>query len=244
MKDRFSQQARDYAQYRPVYPPELYDFIFQHVRSFDLAWDAGTGNGQAAKVLAGRFKKVYATDISTQQLGQARQATNIQYSVADEHTSFEEASINLVTVAQAAHWFKLDKFSAEVKRVTKSHALIAIWGYGLLQISQPIDSLITEFYTRIIGPYWDAERKHIDEHYVNLHFPFAEIESPEFHIRVHWTLAELEGYINTWSAVRQYISTHQHNPVDSLIKQISQHWKETRQSVTFPLFLRLGRVHA
>lgn len=244
MKDRFSGHSKQYAQFRPVYPPELYDFIFQQVTGFDIAWDAGTGNGQAAKVLAQRFNKVYATDISTQQLDQAIQATNIQYSVAHEQTSFEEASIDLVTVAQAAHWFEMNKFSTEVKRVTKSHALIAIWGYGLLQISKPIDAIMTDFYTRTIGPYWDVERKHIDKHYANLHFPFSEIECPEFHLRIDWTLDELEGYINTWSAVRQYISTHQHNPVDSLIKQISQHWKETRQSVIFPLFLRLGRVHS
>lgn len=68
MKDNFSKQSAGYARYRPVYPQELYDFILNNVKSKQVAWDCGTGNGQAAKELAKVFDRVYATDISQNKL--------------------------------------------------------------------------------------------------------------------------------------------------------------------------------
>ena len=243
MKDRFSQHAEHYAQFRPVYPPELYDFIYQHVKEFDKAWDAGTGNGQCARVLSQRFKQVYATDISAKQIAHAFHADNILYSIAGEQTTFADNSISLITVAQAAHWFDMKRFSDEVKRVAKNDSVIALWGYSLLSIATPIDEMVELFYRKVIGSYWDAERRHIDEHFTHLYFPFQEISSPLFHITVSWTMEEFAGYINTWSAVQKYISTNQHNPVEELIKQIEPHWKESKQTVKFPLFLKLGIIH-
>lgn len=243
MKDRFSQHAKHYAQFRPVYPPELYEFIYQHVKKFDSAWDAGTGNGQCARVLSQSFKDVYATDISAKQLAHAHKADNIFYSIAGEQTTLADNSIDLITVAQAAHWFDMRRFSDEAKRVAKNESVVALWGYSLLSISTPIDEIIKSFYRDVIGFFWDAERRHIDQHFANLYFPFQEITSPLFRITVSWSVEEFEGYINTWSAVQKYISTNQHNPVEALIKQIEPHWKESKQTVKFPLFLKLGIIH-
>lgn len=242
MKDRFSAHANQYAQFRPTYPPELYEFIFKHVQHFEAAWDGGTGNGQAAHDLSKKFKKVFATDLSTKQLEHAHHATNIVYSVANEKSSFADSSVDLITVAQAAHWFNMEVFSEEAKRVSKPNGVVALWGYGLLSIHPEIDLLVHHFYTQIVGPFWDKERRHIDEHYKNLYFPFKEIQSPVFTISVLWTLAQLEGYLTTWSAVQKYIALHSHNPVDNLISQIKIYWKDERQTVNFPLFLRLGCI--
>lgn len=243
MKDRFSAHANQYAQFRPTYPPELYEFIFKQVHDFDAAWDCGTGNGQAARDLSKKFKKVFATDLSTKQLENAYWADNIFYSVANEKSSFTDNSFDLITVAQAAHWFNMEIFSEEVKRVSKPNGVVALWGYGLLSIHPEIDLLIHHFYSQIVGPFWDKERRHIDEHYKNLYFPFQEIQSPAFVITVLWTLAQLEGYLTTWSAVQKYIGVYNQNPVDDLISQIKIFWKDERQTVTFPLFLRLGGIH-
>jgi SAM-dependent methyltransferase len=243
MKDRFSSYAGQYAAFRPTYPGELYNFIFNQLDHFTTAWDAGTGNGQVARDLAGKFTRVMATDISPQQLKNAYPAANIFYSqTAAERTSFPDKTFDLITVAQAIHWFDLNQFYAEVTRVAKPGALLAVWGYGLLSIGPEIDSHLHHFYTAVVGPYWDNERRLIDEHYRTLSFPFDEIESPAFQFSVRWTLDEFQGYLATWSSVQKYQAEKGLNPVESFIDEVRPAWKEEIQTVNFPLFLRLGRI--
>lgn len=241
MKDLFSKHASNYAQFRPVYPDELYQFIYSYLKHFDFVWDAGTGNGQAAHVLARRFRKVRATDISASQLKQATRAHNVIYSIAAEEIDQPESSVDLITVAQAIHWFDIKKFFACVNRVGKPDAVIAVWGYGLLTINPEIDKYINHFYKNIVGPYWDPERKLIDDRYQTIPFPFTEVHSPLFSFSFQWPLSQLAGYLNTWSAVRKYIAKNKNNPVEPLIEQLHQHWKQ-EMKVTFPLFLRLGHI--
>jgi ubiquinone/menaquinone biosynthesis C-methylase UbiE len=241
-KDLFSSHAEQYAAFRPTYPKALYDFIFTHVKKFDNAWDAGTGNGQVARDLALKFKKVVATDISEKQLANAHQAINIFYSVAGEETNFPDNQFDLITVAQAIHWLDIPKFYDEVKRVANDDAVLAVWGYSLLSISPALDKIVNHFYTQVVGPYWDAERKLIDQQYTTIPFPFKEIATPEFKFYLEWTLEEFQGYISTWSSVQKYIKANQVNPVDDFIKQIKPLWIGELQTVNFPLFLRLGRV--
>ena len=243
MKDRFSSHARQYAAFRPTYPAELYDFIFSHLDQFATAWDAGTGNGQVARDLARKFNSVMATDVSPQQLTNAHPADNIFYSLAAEETHFPDKTFNLITVAQAIHWFDREKFYLEVKRVAKPEALLAVWGYGLVSIHQEIDSHLEHFYMQVVGPYWDKERKLVDEEYRTILFPFQEIHVPEFTFSMEWTLEEFQGYLNTWSAVQKYIQANQENPVDTFIQRVRHLWGLERQTVHFPLFLRLGSIH-
>ena len=167
MKDLFSSNSKSYASFRPTYPEALYDFIYGHVKNFDLVWDAGTGNGQAAVALAAKFKRVVATDISAQQLEQAEQISNIEYSVGSEQADLPDQSTDLITAAQAIHWFDRRKFFAEVRRVGKPGSVVAVWGYGLLSINPSINQHLAHFYKDIIGPYWDPERKHIDDRFRN-----------------------------------------------------------------------------
>ncbi|MBI3218033.1 MAG: methyltransferase domain-containing protein [Bacteroidetes bacterium] len=242
-KDLFSQHSKSYAQFRPTYPKELYDFLYAHCQSFDLAWDCATGNGQAARELALRFKKVYATDISEKQIESAYTRENIFYSVARaEKTSFESESFDLITVAQAFHWLDVTSFMEEVKRVAKPKAMVAVWGYSLLSINQEIDEIMLSFYKNTIGSYWDKERRHVDEAYQDLPFPLNEIKAPSFDMSFEWTRDDLLGYVNTWSAVQKYISRNGENPVDQLTLQIRPLWLNPTVKVTFPIFMRLGSV--
>lgn len=242
-KDLFSNNASDYAQFRPDYPDELFEFVYQSVSDFDFAWDCATGNGQAAKVLARRFKKVWATDISEKQMSNAFQSANVFYSVASaEKSLMEESAINLITVAQAAHWFKLDAFYAEVHRVAKTNGVLAIWGYGLLSINKKFDEELSRFYKKNIGHYWNVERKFIDDSYKTLPFPFKEISTPEFRMTKQWTISELSGYLSTWSAVQKFIKAQGFNPVDEFMLKHKHLLPETDIAVTFPLFLRMGKV--
>src|SRR5437868_6193508 len=203
MKDNFSAQAAGYARYRPGYPQELFDFVNAHVKGNTVAWDCATGNGQAAKFLSKHFKKVYATDISQKQLDNAWQAENIFYSIAnEENPSLEKSSVDLVTVAQAIHWFDFEKFYKEVNRVARPGAALAVWTYSRLEISDKIEPIISDYHTEFLKDYWDAERKYVDDRYVDIPFPFDEVVTPQFNYTVNWSLQSLEGYLNTWSALQ------------------------------------------
>ncbi len=241
MKDRFSKQASAYAAFRPTYPKALYEFILNEVTTKDTAWDCATGNGQVARDLAPYFKEVCATDTSIEQIKNAVPVDNIYYSVCPaEKTTFPDHSFDLITVGQAMHWFNFDEFYSEVRRVAKKNAVLAVWGYGLLRISPEIDSVISDFYVKIVGPYWDEERKHVDRHYDSIPFPFEKIPVPEFSFSFSWTLSELGGYLNTWSSVQKFIQANEINPVDAVMKRVAPLWVNERMTVSFPLFVKVG----
>lgn len=244
MKDNFSTRPDNYAKYRPGYPPEFFIYMNSLVPSKQTAWDCGTGNGQVAFELAKTFDRVFATDISQSQLDNALPAGNITYTVQPaEKTDFEDQSLDLIVVAQAIHWFGFDQFYSEVRRTARKNALICVVGYGRIEVSARIDAIIADFYEIVIGPYWDKERKYIDENYETIPFPFEEIETPLFVNKLQWSLKHLTGYLNTWSAVKHFIAQNGYNPVDKLRNEIEQYWneKETKE-VRFPLLLRIGRI--
>ena len=241
-KDYFSGHSKLYASFRPTYPEDLYAFVFKHVKNLDTAWDCATGNGQVAQVLAKHFKQVEATDISQQQLDNAVQVKNIHYSAqVAEKTAFADNTFDLITVGQAMHWFDLDKFYSEVNRVAKKDALLAVWGYAVCSVSPNVDEHFNHFYNHVVGPYWDSARRMVEEEYKNLPFPFEQIETPRFSIQVEWTLEEFAGYLTTWSATQKFIKDKDYNPVPEVVKLIQPYWNE-KEKVTFPVFLKLGRL--
>jgi SAM-dependent methyltransferase len=241
--DRFSGHAPLYAQFRIDYPDELYDAIMQRVPNPLRAWDCATGNGQVAGALADRFAQVDATDISETQLLLAVQKPNIMYQVSvAERTPFPDHAFDLITVAQALHWFDVNAFHEEVRRVAKPGAVIAEWGYGLAQISGDIDPIVLDFYRNRVGPYWDPQRKHIDAGYATLPFPFANVERPVFNVRRGWTLDRFLNYLRTWSAVRQYIHENEEDPVVVLGEALGKQWGDGEREIVFPTFTRIGIV--
>jgi ubiquinone/menaquinone biosynthesis C-methylase UbiE len=244
-KDLFSNQASLYAQYRPGYPRGLYEYIIQQVTNRQLAWDCATGNGQAAVELAQYFEKVIATDISEKQLQQAQPHEKITYSITTaEQTPFADNSFDCITVAQAYHWFKFDEFGKEVKRVAKTGAIVAIWGYSMVVCEDDaVNTLINTFYRDTVGAYWDKERRYIDEHYTTVPFPYEPLPAKEFRISVQWNRQQLAGYFNTWSSVQHFIKANQYNPVNELAVEIEKVWRnDEAKDFYFPLFLKLGRV--
>ena len=241
-KDNFSNQASVYAQFRPTYPQTVFDYLNTVVKNKKIAWDCATGNGQMARELVKNFQKVYATDISQKQLDNAFQADNIEYSIAKaEETLFDDNTFDLITVAQAIHWFDFDKFYAEVNRVAKSGAVLFVIGYSMPRFDGMIDEILQDFYWNITGPYWDAERKHLDNKLESIPFTLQQIECPTFKNEFRWTLEMAEGYFNSWSSVQHYINKNGENPVGELIEKLRKYWKG-QQRVEFPLFTKVGRI--
>lgn len=244
MSDQFSKQSKAYATFRPTYPEDLYQFIFKHLRNKTTAWDCATGNGQVAQYLAKHFEKVYATDLSQQQIDHAFLSDNIRYSVSKaEKTNFPDAFFDLITVGQALHWIDTNLFYNEVKRTARPGALLAVWGYALLSVNPAIDKLFLEFYHNIVGPYWDAARRLVEQQYATIPFPFEQITAPPFQLTVQWTPEQFAGYLTSWSATQNYIRANGIDPVPDFMERMLTVWKPgENKTVTFPLFMKLGSV--
>lgn len=245
MKDNFSAQAALYARFRPTYPTELIAHLATLAPSPSSAWDCGTGNGQVAVQLAAHFEQVYATDISEKQMQEAPEHPRIRYALEPaEQCSAADYSFDLIVVAQAIHWFDFDRFYAQVRRVLRPGGVLAVVGYGLLETDAPaVDAEIHRFYTGIVGPFWDSERRYIDEAYQTIPFPFAEIRMPEFAMQYRWSLHDLLGFLNTWSATQHYIRAMGQNPVKQIEAELLQAWGGVAErEIRFPLLLRAGRV--
>ena len=245
MKDNFSHRSDNYAKFRPTYPQELFDLTNDLIPLKNTAWDCATGNGQIAFQLAKTFQKVYATDISENQLKNAQQEANIDYSSQPaERTDFKNHSFELITVGQAIHWFDFDQFYKEVKRVSKPGALLVVAGYGLHQIDEQIDFIVHKLYEHILGSkYWDKERKYIEQAYQTIPFPFEEINSPKLVSKYQWSLNQLIGYLSTWSAVKHYHNKNGQNPIDQIVEELKNAWPaNVTKVVSFPILLRIGKI--
>lgn len=245
MKDNFSTQSNEYARFRPGYPSALFSFLFNHCQHFDHAWDCATGNGQIAQQLAGHFHRVEATDISEKQLKNAAPHPNIRYSLqAAETPDFADASFDLIVVGQAAHWFDLERFYPEARRVLKPGGLLALVGYTLMRVDDAaIEALVDHLYEDILGHYWDPERRLVETEYRNIPFPFAEIPFPTLYMEYQWTREQLTGFFNTWSALQHYVKKHGHSPMDAaFLSRLAEVWPDgTDKTVRFPVFGRIGR---
>jgi SAM-dependent methyltransferase len=243
-KDYFSGHAVDYAKYRPRYPEELFAYLASVSSEHERAWDCATGNGQAAQSLARFFEQTIATDASQAQLASAIRHEKIEYRQANaEQTDIASRSIDLVTVAQALHWLRIEEFYKEARRVLKPEGVLAVWCYNLLTVSPELDQIINKFYGETVGPYWDFERKMVEEGYRTIPFPFAELAPPQFYMTAQWDLFELLGYLRTWSATQKFVKEQGFDPVVELADELLALWgaPEDKRSVRWPLGLRVGR---
>lgn len=242
-KDYFSTRSEDYAKHRPRYPASLFEYLASLTSVHERAWDCATGNGQAALGLVPYFAQVIATDASQSQLESAHPHERIAYRVAKaERTDIEAGSVDLVTVAQALHWFDFDAFYTEVKRVLKPAGVLAAWSYNLLEISPAIDALVNEFYGATVGSYWPPERALIEDSYMSIPFPFRELPPPRGEMEARWNLQDLAGYIRTWSATKRFIAARGFDPVTNLTNALLPIWGEPgeEKSVRWPLSFRVG----
>ena len=245
-KDYFSKQASEYTRYRPNYPAALFKYLAELTPDHQLAWDCATGSGQAALGLTNYFEKIIATDASDKQIANATAHDRVTYVVAPaERTEIISASVDLIVVAQALHWFNLDKFYAEVRRVSKSGGVLAVWSYSLFRITSAIDRLVDKFYTEVVGPFWPAERKFVDDKYQSISFPFEEFTSPAFTMEANWSFAHVLGYIGTWSSVQKFKEQNKADPLEDFARDLKKIWgrPEKEKRIRWPINMRVGRIN-
>lgn len=243
-KDYFSGASDEYKLFRPRYPTELYHYLAGTTPANQLAYDVGCGNGQAACALAEHFEVVHASDASATQIEQAQSRANVVYRVSPAETiACSDGTLDLVTVAQAIHWFQHDAFFKEVERALKPGGVLAAWGYQLLYTNTPLDDVVNDFHDNLIGPYWPAERKLLDDSYSRITFPYPRENAPRFQMTASWTFNHLVGYLNTWSAVKQYEQANGKNPIEMYFSELKSAWGDTgrSQQICWPLILYVGR---
>lgn len=244
-RNYFSSRAETYTRYRPTYPAPLFHWLAGLTDRHDTAWDCGCGNGQATIGLTPYFSQVIGTDPSQQQIDNAVPHERVRYQVASaEESGLETASVDLVVVAQALHWFHFERFYTEVRRVVRPGGVLAAISYGEVHVAGAVEAIISRFYHETIAPFWPPERRYVDEGYRSIPFPFPEINAPSFAMEVTWSLEHLLGYLGTWSAVKEYERINGSNPLALIGEELVAAWGDpTRERpVSWPLALRVGRV--
>lgn len=245
-QDHFSKASDRYRHYRPGYPPALFEWLASECRERQTAWDCATGNGQAAIGLAGHFEHVIATDASAEQLAAAIPCERVNYFRSKaESSGLATQSMDLLTVAQAAHWFDHPHFNREAVRVLKPGGLVAIWTYGLGSIDARIDPVLRHFYEEVVGPFWPPERAYVASGYRSIPFPFRERTAPVMSISADWTLDDLLGYLSSWSASQRCLHASGIDPVAAWRGSFLKAWggdAATERTMCWPLHLRVGSV--
>lgn len=242
-KDHFSGQSAHYARHRPQYPAELFQFLATLTSNHSHAWDCATGNGQAAIALSEHFESVVATDASKAQIDAAIAHPGVTYRVAvAEDSRLDSASIDLVTVGQALHWFDHERFFAEAGRVLVNDGVLAAWCYELCTVTDACDALVGHLYTDILRDLWPPERSLVEARYSDIALPGQPLEAPEFQMHISWTAADMLGYLRTWSACARYQQVHGEDPVSQIEEALQAAWGEGPRTVRWPLTLLASRL--
>ena len=245
-QNHFSAQAAEYARFRPRYPAALFEWLASVAPGRTLAWDCGTGSGQAAVALTALFDRVLASDPSAEQIAQAEPHPRVLYSVGAAETPPANAhGVDLVTCAQALHWFDFERFYSGLSGVLAPGGVFAAWGYGLMRVTPDVDAVVLDYYQNIVGPYWPPDRVHIENRYQSIPFPFDTVPAPSFAMTARWDLDALLGYLDTWSATRRYRAAQGgDDPLVALHPLLAEAWGKDNASriVEWPLFSRVGRI--
>ena len=209
------------------------------------AWDAGCGSGQLSTILPARFARVIATDPSADQIAQARAHPAVEYRQASaEASGLEAGSVDLAVAAQAAHWFDLPRYYAEVGRVVRPGGLVALLAYGVVHVDRDLIAIVDRFYWQTLAGFWPQERKIVEEGYRSLPFPFPELQAPAFAMTATWSLAQLLGYVRTWSAVQVIERARGGDAYAGFARALTAAWGDPDRSraVRWDLAVRAGRV--
>lgn len=245
-KDHFSGHAAEYAAGRPRYPAALAAWLADQAGRCSLALDCGCGSGQLSALLAERFARVVGVDASPQQLAHAAARPRVEYRVAPaERTGLSDGAADLVTAAQAAHWFDLPAFWREARRVLRPGGLVAAIGYRLMRFDdEPLDRLVQTFHDETLASYWTPERRLIMEGYASLDFPFDELAAPAMEMTAAWDVARLARYLGTWSAVKAAERATGVSPLPPFLAQLAERWGDPRRErrVRWLIFMRVGRA--
>lgn len=224
-----------------MYPESLFVFLAESCVERDLAWDCGTGNGQAARSVATHFKSVIATDASAEQIDSADHQDGIEFRVAPAETSgLPAGSVDLITVAQALHWFDIERFFDEAQRVLKPGGVLSYWCYERCKVDPQCDDLVEQIFAEV-EPYWPPERDIVENHYAGFDMPFPSIPVGDFAMHASWSADNMLAYMRTWSASQRYMKDRGRDPVARHADDLAAAWGSEHRQVRWPITLKAGQ---
>jgi SAM-dependent methyltransferase len=240
-KDHFSGHAGSYAAHRPSYPDALFSFLADSCHQHDIAWDCATGNGQAARSVAPFFENVVATDASAEQIASAEPNPRIEFRVAPaESSGIDSNTIDLITVAQALHWFDIERFFDEACRVLKPGGVLAVWAYERCHVTPECNEVVENIFAEVES-FWPPKREIVDGQYCDITLPVPEMPVDSFDMQVNWTADEMLNYMRTWSATQRYLQANGSDPLVPYEQELRTRWGEGRRDLRWPLTLKAGR---
>jgi len=226
----FSDKSDLYERSRPTYPKALYEYVADLCPLTHLAWDSACGNGQASIGLVEEFDRVFASDVSDEQISNAKQHPRVNYAVStSEKTPLDDQSCDLICVAQALHWFDYDQFWPEAKRVLKPNGIFMALGYNWPSVNNQIDDAISNTIMSVIEPYWAPQNQLIWNYYRDINIPFKRIETPVFEMKVKWNLNEYFNFLHSFSATRRCMDAIGADFFDTAYECIAELWGEPTQ---------------
>jgi len=244
-KDHFSTQSDGYARYRPTYPRAMFRFLASLTSGHSRALDCATGSGQAAIALTEFYSEVVASDASQAQIDAAIRHPKVSYKVASaERSGLSDASVDLLTVGQAFHWFDEVAFMREAARVLRPDGVLAIWCYELCNVNEECDAIVDRLYNDIVGEFWPPERMTIEEGYSGVVMPGMAVDTPAIEMTLNWTAADMLGYLRTWSACKRYEKQHGSDPVAEIEKDLCNAWLDETRPVIWPLAIKVSRPNS
>ncbi|KAF8019148.1 hypothetical protein BT93_H3894 [Corymbia citriodora subsp. variegata] len=258
MAGLFDKQAEIYTDARPTYPREWYQKLAALTPRHALAWDVGTGNGQAALGVAEHYQQVIATDVSESQLNYAIPHPRVRYihtppSISDDELLAMiggENSVDLISVAQAIHWFDLPKFYSLVSRVIRRPGgMIAVWGYQAIQVSPSFDPILKKFLDATL-PYWNPNVRYVFDQYKTLPFPFESVglgsegNPVALDIPKEVSFEGILGILRSWSAVTTAKDRGVELLSEGVVREFERAWGGTKlvRNVVYKAFMLAGKV--
>ncbi|KAK9111501.1 hypothetical protein Scep_019020 [Stephania cephalantha] len=257
----YDKQAEVYLSVRPKYPREWFSMLSALTPHHSLAWDAGTGNGQAAIDVAEFYDEVVATDVSEPQISLSMPHPKVKYihtppSMSDDELIAMfggEGLVDLVTVASAVHWFDLPRFYSVVKRLLrKPGGIIAVWSYRHFTIdgAPPSLELTMRRFIESALPFWNQGVSYVINEYKTLPFPFESVglgskgEPLMLEMKQEASFEVCLGVIKSWSV----ISTAKEQGMDLLnegvVKELETAWGGTDviRTLNYKTFMLVGKV--
>lgn len=137
--NRFSTRVNNYVKYRPNYPKDALSFVFNNgINKNKIVADIGSGTGILSNQLIANVKKLYCIEPNHSMREYAENWLNkydnyISIDAPAEATTLDDNSIDAIVVAQAFHWFNIEKCKIEFNRILKndnSHIFL-IWNNRL-----------------------------------------------------------------------------------------------------------------
>lgn len=238
-----NEHVKLYSKYRPSYPHDLIEKIINYLKEkdngpYELAIDVGCGSGQASWLLSPYFNKVIGYDVSENQIKQAKfqcsESSNVNFVVSpSEKLPLPDGSVNLIIVATAIHWFQMEKFFIECKRVLKKNGTLAIFGHLQPRIihkekSTELTKCLTD-YTDLLLPYSPKEIHYILNKYEGINpLILGDIErNHSFYMDCNWNVEYIMQYLQTLGIYQNYCDK---NPNNSIIETIKQRFHETLEA--------------